>query len=53
MLFRGAGHWADQELVDALAEFGEVEPGLRGKMPNEQLSVWLARTVGGQSQHVA
>ena len=52
-LFRGAGHWADQELVDALAEFGEVEPGLRGKMPNEQLSVWLARTVGGQSQHVA
>ena len=52
-LFRGAGHWTDEELVDALAELGEVESGLRGEMPYERLSVWLARTVAGQSRHVA
>lgn len=52
-LFKGSSRWVDEELVDALAEFGEVETGLRGKMPTEKLSVWLARALGGRSQHVA
>ena len=46
-LFRGASHYRDEELVGALADFGRVEAGLRGKMPFEMLSVWLTRSLGG------
>ncbi len=40
-LFRGAGHYSDDELVGALADAGAVELALRGDMPGEMLSVWL------------
>jgi hypothetical protein len=40
-LFKGAGHYSDQDLVRALAELGPVETALRGDMPREALSVWL------------
>lgn len=46
-LFRGASRYRDEELVGTLADFGEVEAGLRGKMPFEMLSVWLTRSLGG------
>lgn len=49
-LFKGASRWADAELVDALAEFGEMETGLRGKMVTERLSVWLARAFAGRAR---
>jgi hypothetical protein len=48
-LFKGASQWLDDELVDALAGFGGVESGLRGKMPTEELSAWLVRTLGPRS----
>jgi hypothetical protein len=41
-LFTGAGRFADDDLVRALAELGRVETALRGDMPREALSVWLA-----------
>ncbi|MCG6947805.1 MAG: hypothetical protein LJE93_02670 [Acidobacteria bacterium] len=40
-LFRGAGRYSDDELVQALADAGAVELALRGDMPGETLSVWL------------
>lgn len=40
-LFRGAGRYADADLIGALAQLGEVETALRGEMPGEALSVWL------------
>ena len=46
-VFKGASHWTDDELVDALAEFGETEVGLRGTMSTQGLSVWLTRALGG------
>ncbi|MDX2438715.1 MAG: hypothetical protein QNL88_16900, partial [Acidobacteriota bacterium] len=49
-LFKGASRWADGDLVDALARFGEMEPGLRGGMASEELSVWLARALGNTPQ---
>ena len=50
LLFKGASRWADGELVDALAGFGAMESGLRGNMPTEGLSVWLAQAVGDRSK---
>jgi DNA polymerase III delta subunit len=44
---KGASRWTDDELVDALAEFGEMEAGLRGTMSTPGLSVWLTRALGG------
>jgi DNA polymerase III delta subunit len=44
---KGASRWTDDELVDALAEFGEMEAGLRGTMSTQGLSVWLTRALGG------
>lgn len=41
-LFKGAGRYSDQDLVGALADLGAVEAALRGDMPREALSVWLA-----------
>ncbi len=45
-VFKGASRWTDDELVDALAEFGEAEAGLRGTMSSQGLSVWLTRALG-------
>jgi hypothetical protein len=52
-LFKGASRWGDDELVDALAEFGGMETGLRGKMPIEKLSVWVARAMRERPEHGA
>jgi DNA polymerase III delta subunit len=48
-LFRGASRYRDDDLVGALADFGETEAGLRGKLAVERLSVWLTRSLGGSS----
>jgi hypothetical protein len=53
LLFKGASHWADDDLVDALAGFGVMESGLRGGMPTEALSVWLARSLGEPSRRAS
>ncbi len=45
-IFRGASRWRDDDLVDALAGFGEMEAGLRGTMSSQGLSVWLTRALG-------
>lgn len=45
-LFRGAGHYRDDELVAALAAAGEVEHAQRGAMSLEALAAWLARSIG-------
>jgi hypothetical protein len=44
-LFKGASRFTDDELISALARYGEVEAELRGKMPVEALSVWLASSL--------
>ena len=49
-LFKGASRWSDHDLVNALAGFGDMESGLRGGMPTEALSVWLARALGDSRQ---
>ena len=41
-LFKGAGRYTDQDLVQALAGVGAVETALRGDMAAEALSVWIA-----------
>jgi hypothetical protein len=41
-LFKGAGRYTDEDLVQALAEAGAVETALRGDMATEALSVWIA-----------
>jgi hypothetical protein len=41
-LFKGAGQYSDEDLVQALAEAGAVETALRGDMAAEALSVWIA-----------
>ena len=41
-LFKGAGHYSDEDLVQALAGLGAVETALRGDMAAEALSVWIA-----------
>jgi DNA polymerase III delta subunit len=48
-LFRGASRYRDGDLVGALADFGETEAGLRGKLPAERLSVWLTVALGEPS----
>ena len=40
-LFKGAGHYEDDDLIDALADLGSVETALRGDMAAEALSVWI------------
>lgn len=40
-LFKGAGSYSDEDLVQALAEAGAVEAALRGDMAAEALSVWM------------
>jgi len=40
-LFKGAGRYSDEDLVQALANAGAVETALRGDMPGEALSVWI------------
>jgi hypothetical protein len=40
-LFRGAGRYSDDDLVQALADLGPIEVALRGDMAREALSVWL------------
>jgi len=40
-LFRGAGRYTDDDLIDALADLGSVEAALRGEMAAEALSVWI------------
>jgi len=44
-LFAGAARWQDDELVEALADGGDVEAGLRGALPLAVLSCWLVRHV--------
>ena len=41
-LFKGAGRYSDDDLIDALADLGSVETALRGDMGAEALSVWIA-----------
>jgi hypothetical protein len=41
-LFKGAGQYSDEDLVQALANAGAVETALRGEMASEALSVWIA-----------
>ncbi len=41
-LFKGAGRYTDEDLVQALAGVGAVETALRGDMAAEALSVWIA-----------
>jgi hypothetical protein len=41
-LFKGAGRYGDDELVEALADLGRVETALRGDMATEALSVWFS-----------
>ncbi len=50
-LFRGASRYRDEDLIGALADFGETEAGLRGKLAAERLVVWLTRALGDQSGH--
>jgi hypothetical protein len=40
-LFKGAGRYTDEDLVQALAGVGAVETALRGDMAAEALSVWI------------
>jgi hypothetical protein len=40
-LFKGAGHYSDEDLTQALAGAGAVETALRGDMAQEALSVWI------------
>jgi hypothetical protein len=40
-LFKGAGNYSDEDLVQALAGAGAVETALRGDMTSEALSVWI------------
>jgi hypothetical protein len=40
-LFKGAGNYSDDDLVDALADLGSVEAALRGDMAAETISVWI------------
>jgi len=40
-LFKGAGRYTDEALVQALAGAGAVETALRGDMAAEALSVWI------------
>jgi hypothetical protein len=42
-LFRGAARYQDDELERAIADSGNVEASLRGELPLETLTVWLAR----------
>ena len=44
-LFKGAGRYSDHELVDGLAASGEVERALRGDLPFEAVSVWIANVL--------
>ena len=41
-LFKGAGRYTDEDLVQALAGVGAVETALRGDLATEALSVWIA-----------
>jgi hypothetical protein len=50
-LFTGASRWTDDELVNALADFGRAEVGLRGGLPIEDVSAWLVRAFGERSSH--
>ncbi len=44
-LFKGAGRYSDEDLVQAIAGMGAVETALRGDMATEALSVWIASTL--------
>jgi hypothetical protein len=44
-LFKGAGRYSDEDLVQALAGMGAVETALRGDMATEALSVWITSTL--------
>jgi hypothetical protein len=44
-LFKGAGRYSDEDLVQALAGVGAVETALRGDMAQEALSAWVASTL--------
>lgn len=45
-LFRGAGHYDDDELTAALAAAGDVELAQRGPVGLDALAVWITRTMG-------
>ncbi len=49
LLFAGAGRYREDELVAALADGGAVEVELRGQMPLEAVSAWLAAVVRPQA----
>ena len=44
-LFRGAGHYDDDELTAALAAVGEVELAQRGPVGLDALAAWVTRTM--------
>ncbi len=42
-LFKGAGRYGDDDLLNAIADLGRVETALRGDMPTEALTVWFSK----------
>lgn len=42
-LFKGAGQYANDDLLNALADLGRVETALRGDMATEALTVWFSK----------
>jgi len=42
-LFKGAGQYGNDDLLNALAELGRVETAIRGDMAAEALTVWLSK----------
>ena len=42
-LFKGAGQYANDDLLNALAELGQVETAIRGDMATEALTVWFSK----------
>jgi len=49
-LFKGAGHYSDEDLVQAIAGVGAVETALRGDMAAEALSVWIVSVFHSTAQ---
>ena len=42
-LFKGAGQYGNDDLLNALAELGRVETAIRGDMATEALTVWFSK----------
>jgi len=42
-LFKGAGRYGNDDLLNALADLGRVETAIRGEMATEALTVWFSK----------